>query len=225
MNDMNLQKFLSLIKRRLAWLFLGLMVGFFIMMFVSLIIPKQYKSSVQIYVTTYSFEQNSNTTLVQSSEIIAAEKLANTCSIILKNEDILQLVSNKLTEHTTAKQIKESLNIKVVSGTQILEITSTTNNVKLSVDICNTLAKVASLQLQNIINGIYVKEVGNATIPYNASSPNILNNSLIGAFLGLFITIVIVLLIELSDNTIKTADTFKKHCKIPVLGEIPSFKQ
>ncbi len=220
-----MQKFLSLIKVRFAWLFLGIIVGFFIMLFVSLIIPKQYKSSIQLYVTTYSFEQNSNTALVQSSEIIAAEKLANTCSVILKNEDILQIVADNLTEYTTVKRIKESLNIKVVSGTQILEITSTTNNAKLSVDICNTLAKIAPLKLQNVINGVYAKEVGNATIPYYASSPNILNNSLIGAFLGLFITIIIVLLIELSDNTIKTADTFKKHFNIPILGEIPSFKE
>ncbi|MBN1942626.1 MAG: polysaccharide biosynthesis tyrosine autokinase [Phycisphaerae bacterium] len=52
-------------------------------------------------------------------------------------------------------------------------------------------------------------------------SPNALNNMAISVFLGLFLSIGIILLLEFTDSSVKTVEEVRRHLKARVLGVIP----
>ena len=55
------------------------------------------------------------------------------------------------------------------------------------------------------------------------TAPNVLRNGLIGAVLGLVLSVAVVLLREFLDNTIRDKESLQIQINVPVLGEIPSF--
>ena len=65
--------------------------------------------------------------------------------------------------------------------------------------------------------------VGPAKPNYNQTSPNRTILCAFGLALGLALSLVIVLIQYLTDNTVKGEDDLKQKLDVPVLGEIPSF--
>jgi len=58
-------------------------------------------------------------------------------------------------------------------------------------------------------------------MPINPVSPNIMKNTVIGAALGAFLAIAIVVVIFLMDDTVKTADDVEKYLGLNTLTSVP----
>ena len=66
-----------------------------------------------------------------------------------------------------------------------------------------------------------VNTVEDGNLPVNPSSPSVLKNIIIGGFLGAVLTVGIILLKYILDDTIKTPGDVEKYLDITVLAAIP----
>ena len=66
-----------------------------------------------------------------------------------------------------------------------------------------------------------VNVVETANIPDQKASPSITKNGIIGGFLGVLLSVVIILIAYISNDTVKTQEDVEKYLGLSVLGTIP----
>ncbi len=120
------------------------------------------------------------------------------------------------------------LSISVVNNTELIEIVAVTDNPGLSADICNTVARVTPEIIsdkEGMKMGV-LKVLTEGKEAAGPSSPDLYANMVIGGAAGLVISILLLLILHLRDNTVKGEEDVKALLPgVAVLGEIPSFDE
>ena len=107
------------------------------------------------------------------------------------------------------------------TDTRIMSIGVTDDDPKEAKQIADTLRKAVSVQITEIMNADSVNTVEEGNLPTSPSSPNVKKNMMLGAMLGLVISMGFVVLIFLLDDTVKTPDDVEKYLGLNVLVSIP----
>ncbi|MBO5576981.1 MAG: polysaccharide biosynthesis tyrosine autokinase [Ruminococcus sp.] len=219
---------------------LGLAIAFSISKFV---MPVLYRSSISMYVKSNA---NKTQTNVNLNEINASKSLVETYIVVLKNPSVLKEVSNELInmveENDDLSEEKLRKCFKVTSegtidpnsilscvsmassnGTEVLELKATTKDADVSAALCNAYSKVAPSVLVRVVGAGSVETIGEAEPNYSAVSPRTKINCIIGMAGGMFLAVVIVILADLFDNSIKSSDDITIKAELPVIGEIDRF--
>ncbi len=111
----------------------------------------------------------------------------------------------------------------VIQETSSFFVSVSTADANLSYNIALSIAEMAPLQIQNFQNVGALEVLSNPVMPTAPSSPNVLTNTFIGLFLGFVLASAIVVLREVLDNRIKTADEITALFGLPVFGVVPDF--
>ncbi len=212
---------------------LGLLIAFGVSKF---IMPVLYRSSVSLYVKSNADKKEN----MSVSEINASKSLVETYIVVLKNNTVLKEVGNNLINNVDEDKIRKCFSItdegtidtssilscvsmQSSNGTEVLEIRATTKDPEVSAALCNSFSKVAPSFLVRVVGAGSVETIGEAEINDTPVSPRTKMNCAIGAFAGMFLAVVIVILADLLDNSIKSSDDITNKCKLPVIGEIDQF--
>ncbi len=193
-------------------------------------IPDRYRTSVHIIVL------NANTTsqtYISSSDISAASMLSEQFIAILKMNAVLEDVSRSIGNDplTGERKISAARLAGVLSFSaenSILTISATDADKALCVEICEAMATTGAERLKAAVEAGSVSRV-ERTVDEIAEparvSKRVLQKTLLGALLGLFLSAGSVVLINYFDDTVKTSEYFTDVLGIPVLGEVPSLKK
>ncbi len=84
------------------------------------------------------------------------------------------------------------------------------------------LARVKEVNISSTMVSSNVSVIDPAPLPGSPFSPNKFKNMALATLLGLFLGVVLALLVESLDDTIKTTDDLEKNCHLPLLGTLPS---
>lgn len=189
-------------------------------------ITPKYESSITMYVNNRPSSMNSDAdSKTLSSDITASQMLVPTYIEMLKSDNVLQTVSNvvekKTGERYSVKKIKEMLTAEAVTSTEIIKVTIKTIDAAIAREIANTIADVAPEKIQNFIERSDVRIIDRAKISTSPASPNVRNYTILGALLGFVLSISFIILKELFDVRVKSADDLVARFQYPVLGAIP----
>ena len=121
----------------------------------------------------------------------------------------------------TVRKIKEMLTAEAITNTEIIKVSIRTTDPAIAREIANAIAQVAPDKIQNFIERSDVKIIDGAKISNSPVSPNVRNNTILGALLGLVLSISFILLRELFDVRVKSTDDLVSRFPFPVLGTIP----
>lgn len=190
-----------------------------------LIVPK-YESSITMYVNNRrNASENSMETKTMTSDITASQMLVPTYIEMIKSDSVLQEVADEIKEKTgekfTVKKIKEMITAEAVSNTEIISVSVKTTDSRMAREIANTIADVAPDKIQKFIELSDVRIIDRAKISTSPVSPNVRNNTILGALLGFVLSISFILLRELFDVRVKSVDDLVSSFQFPVLGTIP----
>lgn len=86
------------------------------------------------------------------------------------------------------------------------------------------IANQTAIELKNTIGKLNKNKIlisDKARVPKNPISSNIKKNTAIGIFLGFFISVIYVIVKDITDTRIKSADEMKEYYDIPLIGIIP----
>ena len=189
-------------------------------------ITPKYESSITMYVNNRrNTIEESLETKILSSDITASQMLVPTYIEMLKSDNVLQTVANTVEKKTgetySVKKIKNMLTAEAVTNTEIIKVSIKTTEAAIAREIANTIADVAPDKIQAFIERSDVRIIDRAKISTSPVSPNVRNNTILGALIGFVLSISFILLKELFDVRVKSTDDLVGKFSFPVLGTIP----
>ncbi len=193
-------------------------IGFSVAAFV--IAPK-YASSVMLYVNNSSFSLGNTSFSISPSELTAAQSLAKTYIVILKNRTTLNQVIEKSEVDYTYEEIDKMISAKTVNETEVLQITVESTDPIEAKKIANCIAEILPVRIAEIIEGASMEVVDVAVVDNKKISPSITAFTFVGFLLGLVASVVTVAVIALLDDTIHDEDYILQNYDCPVLAKIP----
>lgn len=212
-------KRLQIISIVLIFLIIGVIYTF---MFIT---PK-YKSYTSLVLAKSDnvSEDAKDTSTITQTDITLNQKLVSTYSELIKSKNVLREVIKNLNINEDEESLKGNITVSAVKDTELIQITVTNYYPDRASDIANEIAKVFTKKVGEIyhINNVYiVDEAESSYIPYNI---NHIKDILIFIAIGLAFSISYVLIVNLLDTTIKTAEDVEKQLEVTVLASIPVLK-
>ena len=168
-----------------------------------------------------SSEQQMQRTMTQYN-LNASQQLVNTYSEILMRRTFLESVAKDIDNKYSVAQLRQMLMIEPVNETEIMQITVTSNDPDDSYLIAHSVLMRAPDELIRVVEAGSVKLLDDAKKNTVAVSPNIRQNTLIGALIGILLGVFVIFLLEIIDTRIKDSESITSKYKEPLLGEIPS---
>ena len=185
-----------------------------------------YTSSTTLVLATSNGENQSSTNTTNSittTDITLNSKLVSTYSVLVRSKDVLGQVISNLGIDISWESLKNNVTVSAVEDTEVIEISVTNGNPQYAADIANEIAKVFSDKVAEIYNINNVHIVDEAETPTGPSNINHTKDVIIFAFIGVVVAVIYVLIANMLDTTIKTADDIERQFKLPVLASIPIY--
>lgn len=181
-----------------------------------------YQSSAQMYVNNSSLSSDTTSSNISSSDISASKSLVDTYIVILESRQVIEEIIKKAEVDLSYEQLVAMITAKSVSSTEIFEVSVTDTDPYRAEKIANTIAGILPEKISSIVEGSTVKIIDYGVIPAWQSSPSLVTNSLIGALIGLLLSVGIIIFLELNDTVIRDENFLLTHYEdIPLLAIIP----
>ena len=170
-----------------------------------LLITPKYESTTKIVVLS---KQDSSTLTKDYAELI-------------KSRTVTEGVIAQLKLDMTHEELLKKLSVDTPTDTRVVSITVTDTDPYTAAQIANAVRDIASKHIQQVIDIKAVNVVETANIPDEPSSPSVPKNGVIGGLLGILLAAAVVLIVYLTNDTVKTPEDVEKYLGLSVLGTIP----
>ena len=121
------------------------------------------------------------------------------------------------------EELKNSITVTQEKDTEIIKISVTNENAATAEKLTNEVAKIFMQKVQEIYKINNVQVVDKAELGTEPSNINHSKDILIFTFVGLVVAVGYVLIANMLDTTIKSAEEVEKQFKVPVLASIPLY--
>ena len=179
------------------------------------IAEEYYTASTTVYVTEeVTPEMNENANLTINEERAKDYKIIAT--------------SNRVLDKVRSKYPGMTINPKRISvyehpETRILEISVKDENAYNAATIVNEITRVMIDEVQDIISKNNIKVIDFAETPSRPEKVNPVVYYMLSVIASLFVSIVLMMLIDAFDNKVKGPEDCKERFDIPILGVIPKY--
>lgn len=227
-NDtIDLLKLFEIVMKNIVWFIIVIILcGTVAYAGTTLLIDKTYSATATVIIV-----QNNNSNASQAvtyNDVQLSQKLVSTYTQILQSEAIGDSVVANLDLYDKYEIDTEKLNkmveVKAASNTEVMNITATSKDPKLSADIANEMVSVFKKKIFDIMSVENVTVLNSAKIPTKPSGPSTLKNTAIGMMIGAVLCGIYAVIVLLTDTKVKTEEDVKKIFDYPVIGIIPEFK-
>ena len=168
-------------------------------------------------------EENAKSDSITTTDLTLNSKLVSTYRELIKSKDVLRQVISNLNIDVNEEDIRNHITVTSVEETELIEITVQNEDPTYAAKIANEIAKVFTEKVAELykINNVHV--IDEAEVENTPSNINHVKDVVIFAFIGLVIAVAYVLIANMLDTTIKTAENVEKLFKVPVLANIPLY--
>lgn len=170
-----------------------------------LLITPKYESTTKIVVLS---KQDSSTLTKDYAELI-------------KSRTVTEGVIAQLGLDMTHEQLLSKLSVDTPTDTRVVSITITDTDPYTAAEIANAVRDIASKHIQQVMDIKAVNVVETANIPDSPSSPSAAKNGMLGGMFGILLAAAIVIIVYLTNDTVKTPEDVEKYLGLSVLGTIP----
>lgn len=184
-----------------------------------------YSSSTTLVLASSANDKLDGNTMIIASDLTVNSKLVSTYSELIKSKNVLKEVSLNLDIEIDEEKLKDSISVSAVENTELIEITVKNQNPTYAARIANEITDVFTRKVKEIYNINNVQIVDKAEVDTKPSNINHAKDIIMFACIGLVIAIIYVIVANMLDNSIKTAQDIEAAYDIPVLVSIPMIKQ
>lgn len=188
-------------------------VGFLLSRFV---ITDQYQSTTKIYVLN---RQNEST--LTYSDVQLGTQLTKDFPELIRSRHVAEQVIATWELPYSYEAFVSKIDVSSQSDTRIIAITVTDEDPQMAQVLADEVRKVASERITSVTDIEAVNVVDEANLPEHPSSPSVGKWTVVGALVGAFLCIAVILVHFMLDDTIKTADDIEKYLGLSTLGMIP----
>ncbi len=181
-----------------------------------------YTSSTTLLLAT-SGNSADKTNTITTTDITLNSKLVSTYSTLIKSKTVLRQVISNLGVNISEDELEKSITVSQEKDTEIIRISVTNADATTAAKVANEVAKVFSQRVSEIYKINNVQVVDQAEVDTIPSNINHAKDIMIFACVGIVVSVMYVLIANMLDTTIKTAEEVEKEFKVPVLASIPLY--
>ena len=200
------------------WVMIGIstvLVALIMFCISKFILVPEYTSTSELYVLSKS------TSITSLADIQMGTNLTNDYIVVVKGRPVLEQVITNLGLDETYGSLKEKVALNNPSNSRILDITVTDQDPKRAKLIADEIAKVGSAFIAEKMVQEPPTIIQYGYVNQNPVSPNVLTNTVLGAAVGAFLAMAIIIITYLMNDTIMTADDIERKLGLNVLGTLP----
>lgn len=177
----------------------------------------EYTATASMYVLAKQDESASNL----NASLTASQLVANDVATLLKSDRVRDLAARDLGVKSLA-----GFEISVTSETtsRVLSVSVTGDDSKQVAELANSLAQNVSGVAQDVMQIEAVNVINLADAPTLPSGPSRMLYIVVALFAGLLMAIAIVVITDMLNTKVRSADEVEKLLGIPVIGRIPAVK-
>lgn len=187
-----------------------------IIMFVvsSFIITPQYQSTSKLYLLK-------GDAISSLTDLQLGTNLATDYMEIVDGRPILEKVIENLELDMSYGELHELLTFHNPTNSRIIEITVTHPEPKMAKAIADEMADVAALFIEEKMAQDKPSVLQYGYVANGPVSPNVVQNTVLGALVGAFLAIAIIVVSYLMNDTIMTPDDMERKVGLNVLASLP----
>lgn len=200
------------------WVMIGIstvLVALIMFCISKFILVPEYTSTSELYVLSKS------TSITNLADIQMGTSLTNDYIVVVKGRPVLEQVITNLGLDETYFSLNEKVALNNPSNSRILDITVTDQDPKRAKLIADEIAKVGSAFIAEKMVQEPPTIIQYGYVNQNPVSPNVLTNTVLGAAVGAFLAMAIIIITYLMNDTIMTADDIERKLGLNVLGTLP----
>lgn len=223
MEEIDLKELLSLFWSKKTQIILIVLIFMLIGVIytIGFVTPKYTSSTTLLLATSENSTDKSST--ITTTDVTLNSKLVSTYSDLVQSKSVLRQVISNLGINISEEELKNNITVTQEKDTEIIKISVTNANANTAEKVANEVAKVFTKKIQEIykINNVHIVDAAEVeTTPSNINHPK---DVMIFTFIGIVVAAGYVLIMNMLDTTVKTAEEVEKELKIPVLATIPLY--
>lgn len=180
------------------------------------LIAPTYTASTSIYLTP---QINDTGSLDYNSQMANSKLVTNVVNLMTQNNVMSEVAKDVGMEN--AASVKKCISVTNETNTEIVKVTATTTDPKLSKNIANGTVNTFIKTMQKNLNVRNIEIVDKAKLSYVPSGPSIKKNTMMATLVGGVIGVGYAVLKFLLDNRLRTKEEAEKYLGIPVFAEFP----
>lgn len=186
-------------------------------------IQPTYKCSFTAYVNNK--KAATTTDYLNSSDVSAAKQLVLTYSQIINSNKIMASADEAMKASYDIKKLKRMVGTEIQDETEIIRVYAIANSPEEAYEIASAIAKVSPKIMADIVEGSSMKIVENPQLPDSIYKPNYRNYIILGCVFGALLTIAVLIIMYLRNDTVNDEEELEGRFSVPVLGVIPDVNQ
>lgn len=180
-----------------------------------LIAEPVYESTSQLYILTQS------TSITSLADIQMGSSLALDYVELIKSRPVVEEVIDKLDLDLEYEELLEKLTVTNTADTRILKITIQDTDRAMTTQAANEFSTVAKKQISKIMKTDEPSVVEVAHLPDEPIKPEKTKNVAIGFLLGAFLSALVVIVMYILNDSIKTQEEIERYLGLNTLASIP----
>lgn len=179
-----------------------------------------YQSTAKLYIINR--QNDTNTTY---NDVMSSAQLVKDYKVLVNSQPVVSQVMSQLNLDMTESQLISEISCAIESDSRVLIITVTDKDAYMAKKIVDAVADISAEKITTVmkIEGVNIIEYGRQ--PESPSSPNVKMNTLLGFLVGMFITIAVIVIRYMLDDSIKNADDVERYLGVSTLALLPVTKE
>lgn len=220
MEELDLRDLFSLFwEKRVYILLLVLIFSVIGAVYTMTFVTPKYQSETTLVLVSNT--DKSTTDSITTTDITLNSKLVSTYREVIESKTVIRQVISNLGLSLEENDIKKNVSVTAAEDAEVIKITVSNTDAVYAYKIANEIARVFIEKVSEIYNINNVNILDEAEVAQGPSNVNHVKDIIIFAFIGAVVAIGYVLISNMLDNTVKSAECIEKNLKIPVLAIIP----
>lgn len=206
-----------LIKRWLIIALAGLVLASSFLLGTKLFITPQYESNTKMFVLYKIFDDH-----YQPADFQMSTMLTQDYAQVIKSRTVAEEVIERLGLNMSTGALTSRITVETETDTRIVTIIVKDPDPVMAKKLADEIREVSAKQIVEVMDMEAVNVVDTANLPGGPSTPNTMQNTVLGGALGCLIAAAIILLQHYSNDTIKNPDDVEHYLGLNVLASIPT---
>ena len=221
--EVNLGAVLKLLWKRKWWIILSAVVAMLVFYLYTIVFATpMYMASATLYANNSSSSDGS--TSITTSDMNASARLVDTYAAIIMSDPVLDQVIAENELKMSASRLASRIDIDQVNNTEVFKISVSDPDPQIAAAIANSIANIAPMKIQEIVDGCSIKIVSPAKVPGGKASPNYKKTITTGCVVGVIVSVLAICAFAVLDTRVKSEADLDEW-EYPVIGVIPSFSE
>lgn len=194
----------------------AIICGLVMLVYSKFFIAPTYESTTRIIVLNTNDSESINI-----SDLQLGSQLMGDYKQLITSRYVIETIIEKFDLDEEYEDFVERVAVSNEANTRIIEITLTDTDPLMAKEMVDELRDVAAARIKEVMAIEAVNLVDEGNVPTKKAAPSVKKYTFIGILIGGFLSVAVILVIYLLDDTIKNAEDVEKYLHLSTLGLIP----